>query len=127
MSIKFGFSIPPNVFGPGLSIAHIGNIIVNKRAIVGTNCRIHVGVNIGANAGNPNAVPKIGNHVYIAPGAKLFGDIEIANGIAIGANAVVNRSFLEPNVAIGGIPADVIKAEIENQFWRRPDRREQVY
>ena len=29
ISIKLGFSIPPNVFGPGLSLAHTGNIIIN--------------------------------------------------------------------------------------------------
>ncbi len=48
---------------------------------------------------------RIGNNVYIGPGARIFGDIEIADGIAIGANAVVNRSFLEPGITIAGVPA----------------------
>jgi serine O-acetyltransferase len=52
--------------------------------------------------------PKIGDNVYIGPGAKIFGDIEIADGIAIGANSVVNRSFTEPNIGIAGIPAKKI-------------------
>jgi serine O-acetyltransferase len=43
--------------------------------------------------------------VYIAPGAKIYGAIEIADNIAIGANAVVNKSFLEPNITIAGVPA----------------------
>lgn len=50
----------------------------------------------------------MGNNVYIGPGAKLFGRIEIADGIAIGANAVVNKSFLENNISIAGIPAKKI-------------------
>jgi len=102
-----GYSISPNVFGPGLSIAHRGTIVVNGEAMVGANCRLHVCVNIGTSGGG-NKAPKIGNNVYIAPGAKIFGDIKVADDIAIGANAVVNKSFLEPNITIGGIPAKKI-------------------
>lgn len=67
-------------------------------------------VNIGANQGSLNA-PKIGNDVYIGPGAVRFGDIEIADGCYIGANAVVNKSVLEPNSVIVGIPAKVLKQD----------------
>ena len=106
--MKYGFSIPENVFGKGLSIAHVGTIVVNPAARVGNYCRLHVGVNIGTAAGYADKSPKIGNNVYIAPGVKIFGEIEIADGIAIGANAVVNRSCLTPNVTQGGIPAKII-------------------
>ncbi len=103
-----GFKIPINVFGKGLSIAHQGTIIVNPCTKIGENCRIHVGVNIGTAAGSSKLVPTIGNNVYIAPGAKIFGDIKIANGIAIGANAVVCKDFLEENITIAGVPAKKI-------------------
>jgi len=106
-----GFSIPPNVFGPGLSIAHAGPIIVNAGAQIGSNCRIHVCVNIGASATNGSEVPVIGDNCYIGPGAKLFGNIVLGDNIAIGANAVVNKSFPEGNVSIGGIPAKVISSK----------------
>ena len=105
LSHLLSFSIPPNVFGPGLSIAHRGTIVVNKGARVGANCRLHVCVNIGTEAGQSHVAPKIGNNVYIGPGAKIYGDIEIADGCAIGANAVVNKSFLEPGSVIAGVPA----------------------
>lgn len=108
LSVKLGFSIPPNVFGPGLSIAHHGTIIVNEYARVGANCRIHAGVNIGWKPGFWDKAPKIGNNVFIGPGVKIFGDIEIADNIAIGANAVVNKSFSEPGITIAGIPAKKI-------------------
>ena len=42
---------------------------------------------------------------------KVFGDIEIADGCYIGANAVVNKSILEPNSVIVGIPAKVLKKD----------------
>lgn len=105
LSIFLGFHIKPNVFGPGLSISHPGTIIVNGSARVGANCRIHVCTSIGTKAGYSNLAPTIGNNVYIGPGAKIFGDIEIADGIAIGANSVVNKSFTEPNIGIAGVPA----------------------
>lgn len=104
-SVLLGFSIPPNVFGAGLSIAHRGTIVVHDRARVGRNCRIHVCTNIGTAAGADSDVPSIGDNVYIGPGAKIFGRITLADGIAVGANAVVNRSFNEPNITIAGVPA----------------------
>ncbi|QSZ67861.1 serine acetyltransferase [Methanofollis aquaemaris] len=103
--ICLGFTIGLNCFGPGLSIAHHGTIVVNGRARIGANCRVYPGVNIGVNPGDPINVPSIGDNVYIGPGAKIFGNIQIANDIAIGANAVVNKSFLEAGITIGGVPA----------------------
>ncbi len=105
LSTRLGFTIPPNVFGPGLAIAHRGTIVVNSCARVGANCRIHVCVNIGSKAGTDLMAPEIGDDVYIGPGTMLFGSIRIADGIAIGANSVVNRSFEEPNITIAGAPA----------------------
>lgn len=107
ISIKLGFSIPINVFGPGLSIVHYGTIVINKATKVGANCRMHACVNIGASGGNPQA-PHLGDNIYIAPGAKIYGDISIASNTAIGANAVVNKTFEKENTVIAGIPAKVI-------------------
>ncbi len=103
-----GIHIPLNVFGKGLAIVHSGPIIVNGSARVGDYCRIHVGVNIGTAAGPEVLVPEIGNNVYIGPGAKIFGNIKIADYVAIGANAVVNKDIPTPSVSVGGIPARVI-------------------
>lgn len=103
-----GFSIPPNVFGKGLSIAHRGTIIVNSHSEIGDNCRLHACVNIGTIPGVPDAAPTIGNNVYIAPGVKIYGPIHLGSGIVIGANAVVNKDFEEDNITIAGIPAKKI-------------------
>lgn len=105
LSTRLGFTIPPHVFGPGLAIAHRGTIVVNACARVGANCRVHVCVNIGSRAGTHDQAPVIGDNVYIGPGAMLFGPIRIADDIAIGANAVVNRSFEQPGITIAGAPA----------------------
>lgn len=105
MSLHLGFSVPINVFGPGLCIAHRGTIVVNKDARVGENCRIHACTNIGSGRSSNSLAPKIGNGVYIGPGAKIFGNVEIADNIAIGANSVVNKSFYEKGISIAGVPA----------------------
>jgi serine O-acetyltransferase len=106
--MRLGFSIPINVFGPGLSIAHRGTIVVNAGTRIGANCRLHVCVNIGAGAGSGGKAPTLGDNCYIAPGAKIFGDVVIGPNTAIGANAVVNKSFPQGGVTIGGVPAKVI-------------------
>lgn len=64
--------------------------------------RIHQGVNIGVGY---DGAPRIGNNVWIGPGVKIFGNIEIANECAIGAGAVVNKSFYEKRISIAGVPA----------------------
>lgn len=93
------------MFGGGVRINHIGTIVVNPKARIGEWCDIHIGVNIGQDVyGN---VPIIGNDVYIGPGAKIFGNIEIGNNTMIGANAVVNKSFSD-NVVLAGVPAKVM-------------------
>jgi serine O-acetyltransferase len=107
---RLGFSIPINVFGPGLAIAHRGTIVVNANARVGANCRLHVCVNIGAAAGGDGQAPRIGDNCYIGPGAKIFGPIVIGDNTAIGANAVVNKSCPAGNCTLAGVPARVISS-----------------
>lgn len=107
-SVKMNFTIPQYVFGPGLRIAHRGTIVVNGNVRVGCNCTINAGVNIGTKAGYTDKVPTIGNNVYIGPGAKIFGEINIADGCAIGANAVVCKDIEMSNSIVVGIPAKVI-------------------
>ena len=110
LGLKLGYSIPINVFGPGLSLPHYGTIIVNPNAHVGANCRLHACVNIGASGGDTNA-PQIGDNVYIGPSAILFGNIRIADNVTIGANATVNKSCDKTNVALAGSPAKIVKED----------------
>lgn len=82
--------------------------MVQPNSRIGANCILNIDVVIGQNYGDPKKVPLIGNNVFIGPGAKLFGKITIADNIAIGANSVVNKSFLESGISIGGVPAKKI-------------------
>ncbi len=102
-----GFHIPPNTFEEGLSIAHWGPIVVHPSARIGKNCRIHQCVTIGATNGQTKAA-KIGDNVFIGPCSSVIGNIEIGNDIAIGANTVVTKSFLDDGITIAGTPAKKI-------------------
>ena len=112
-----GVTIPLGVCDEGLTIYHIGSIVVNGKAKIGRNCCLMNNVNIGSNNGETEA-PRIGNNVYIGPGAVIFGDIEIADNCYIGANAVVNKSELTPGTVLLGIPA-VAKKTTDLVWWQK--------
>ena len=78
--------------GGGLYLAHAGGIVVAAGTVIGTNCNLSHDVTIGlAGHGEKCGVPAIGDDVYIAPGAKLFGRIRVGDNVKIGANTVIHR------------------------------------
>ena len=123
LGLTLGFLIPLNVFGPGLRIVHCGTIIVNSNARIGANCELHNLVHIAQNlhiarkGAESDRAPTIGDNVFIGPGARLLGDITIADGIVIGANSVVTKSFCEPNITIAGAPARKISDRGTDVQW----------
>lgn len=112
---RLGFSMGVDSFGPGLAIVHYGCTVVHGHARIGNNCRIHEGVTIGANAAD-EGYPRIGNNVYIASGAKIIGNVHIADGVVIGAGAVVVKDICEPNVTYGGVPAQKISSNNSDAY-----------
>ena len=107
LGMKYGINIPLKERKKGLKICHVGPILVSNNAIVGEHCSIHINTGIVA-GGNTNKAPTLGNNIVIGIGAVLLGDITIADNVAIGANAVVNRSILEPSITVAGVPAKKI-------------------
>lgn len=84
--------------GPGLYVGHFGGINISGAATIGRNCFISQAVTIGvAGQGDRRGAPQIGDGVYIAPGARIFGKITIGNDCKIGANCVVHKDV--PNGA----------------------------
>ena len=116
ISIQLGFSIPLNVFGPGLYIPHYGTIIVNSNCTVGANCVLHTSVCI---AGSERKT--IGDNAYFSTGVIVAGGIALADNITISANSLVNKSFSEENILIGGTPAKILK---NRQAWYFQDGEE---
>ena len=104
LSIVTGISVPPGVFGRGLSLPHYGSVVVNDKVRAGRFCRIHSSTNIGESKG---AAPILGDGVYVAPGAVIFGGIQIGSKSAVGANSVVGKD-VPPNCVVAGAPANVV-------------------
>ncbi|MGF3215084.1 serine acetyltransferase [Facklamia sp. P12945] len=104
---RYMLHIPINSFGCGLKIMHLGPILVNGKVKAGRNISIHINTSIVA-GGNDDATPRLEDGVVIGVGAVILGPVTIAKNIAIGANAVVNKSFFEENIAIAGVPAKKI-------------------
>lgn len=106
--IQFGIDIQALDIGEGFYIGHFGGIVVSSQAVIGKHCNISQGVTIGIlNTGNKKGVPTIGDRVYIAPGAKIIGNIKVGNDAAIGANSVVVNDVPDHAIVVG-IPARVV-------------------
>lgn len=102
IKVLWGIELPRSTkIGPGLYIGHFGGITISPAAVIGINCNIAQNVTIGvAGKGEKRGVPKIGNNVHIAPGARVFGKIAIGNNVKIGANAVVNMDIPDDSIAV---------------------------
>ncbi|WP_395640196.1 hypothetical protein [Pseudolysinimonas sp.] len=106
---RMGYSIPRNTFGPGLSIAHTGTIVVNMNARVGANCRIHQGVTIGEARGR---YPVIGDDAQLAPNSLVIG-ATLGDRVHVWPGAVVTRDFPSDS-DLAGVPARVVPHERES-------------
>jgi serine O-acetyltransferase len=93
--------------GGGLFIQHGFSTIISAKSI-GQNCWINQQVTIGFT--NSADAPTIADNVYVAAGAKVFGDISIGSNVIIGANAVVFKN-VPPNCTVVGVPAYIVKCD----------------
>ncbi len=87
--------------GPGLYISHFGGIMVSPHVVIGRNCSISHGVTLGVSGqGDKQGCPVIGDNVYIATGACVFGKIRVGNNVKIGANAVIHKDVPDDCLAV---------------------------
>ena len=100
---RYELHVALNCCGRGLHIMHLGPILMNGHVTVGENCC---------------GVPTLGDNVIVGFGAVILGGVHIADGIAVGANAVVNKDFTEPNIAIAGVPARKI-SDHGTESWNK--------
>lgn len=115
---KCGIHIPPNVCGKGLRVMHLGPILMNGGARVGENCSFHINTALVAGGTNDD-VPVLGNDIVVGIGAIILGNTHIPDGVAIGANAVVNRDVPEANIAVAGVPAKKISNNGKAEWVKR--------
>lgn len=109
LGYRLGMDIPWCLdVGPGFYIGHFGGVVINGGVKIGANVNVSQGVTIGIhNRGERRGCPVIEDCVYIGPGAKIFGNVLVRRGAAIGANAVVTKDIPTNGVAVG-VPAKVV-------------------
>ena len=74
--VLWGIEIPRRArIGPGFYVGHFGGITISPLAVIGDN-------------------------VYIAAGARIFGKIHVGDNVKIGANAVIHKDIPDNAVAV---------------------------
>jgi serine O-acetyltransferase len=102
--------------GPGLTLMHRHGVLVGA-ATIGSNCVIHHNVTIGQRvAGGDQGIPRIGDNVWIGPGATLTGSITIGDDVTISAGTILSKS-VPAGCLVGGNPGRVIA----HDYSRGPD------
>jgi serine O-acetyltransferase len=121
-SIRYGIYVSRDTrIGSGFYIGHFGGIVVNQAVRIGNNCNLSHGVTLGRiNRGERAGCPTIGNDVYIGPGAKVLGHIEVGDRAAIGANAVVIED-VPAGAVVGGVPARILSQQGSEGYVNRTD------
>ena len=99
--------------GPGFLLMHRQGVTIGP-AEIGSSCVIHQYVTLGQRvAGGDHGVPRIGNNVWIGPGAIITGSITIGDGATIAAGTVLSRD-VPPGCLVGGNPGRVIVRDYDN-------------
>lgn len=107
MQNKYCLHIPLNTCGKGFRLMHLGPVLINGRAALGAHCVLHMCSSVVAK-GISDAAPTLGEGVILGYGACVVGGVEVANNVAVGANALVCKSVDEPGVSVAGVPAKVV-------------------
>lgn len=109
--MKLGFSIGYKCFGYGLVIPHYGTIVVGDDNRCGNFCVLHTSICItGGNHGK-----HIGDALYASSGCRINKPITLGDNVQVCSNSVVNKSFSENNIVLGGMPAQIKKTN--NASW----------
>ena len=83
---------PGAVIGPGLLISHGMGIVIGGYARIGRNAILLHQVTIGSpDPSRIEAMPVIGDDVFIGAGARVIGPITVGDNVFIGVNAIVTR------------------------------------
>jgi serine O-acetyltransferase len=104
-----GVEIHPGAqIGRGVFIDHGMGVVIGETAIVGNYALIYQGVTLGGTGkGDGKRHPTLGENVVVGAGAKVLGNIEVGDGVRIGAGSVVLRD-VPADCTVVGIPGRII-------------------
>lgn len=105
----YGIELPWTArIGRRLRIAHQHGILVHSEAVIGDDCLIRQGVNIGISrvtrAKNTRVAPVLGDRVEVGAGAVIAGAVTIGDDVAIGPNTVVITNVPPNSIVTSPLP-----------------------
>lgn len=91
-------------------------IIIGDKCMISSSCQIRTGdshsvLDLDGNRINPAASVHINNHCWLGENCKILKGVKIGKDSIISTGAIVTKSYGD-NVLIGGIPAKIIKNNI---------------
>ncbi len=99
--------------GPGLLLMHRHGVLIGP-VVIGKNCVLHQNVTIGQRvARGDQRVPRIGDNVWIGPGAVITGPITVGNGVTISAGTVLSKD-VPSGCLVAGNPGRVVARNYDN-------------
>lgn len=107
-----GIEIHPGAkIGKRLFIDHGMGVVIGETSIIKDDVLLYQGVTLGGTGiEKGKRHPTIGNNVVIGTGAKILGNITIADNSYIGANAVVIKD-VPHNSTVVGVPGRITKQD----------------
>ncbi len=100
---------PGATIGQRLFIDHGLGVVIGETAIIGDDVTLYHGVTLGGTTWNKEKRhPTLGNKVLVGAGAKILGNITLANNVQVGANSVVVKD-VPPCCTVIGIPGKIIQ------------------
>ncbi|MCV7359274.1 serine O-acetyltransferase [Mycolicibacterium fluoranthenivorans] len=109
---RYGCMISPTArIGREIAFPHPVGIVIGDGAVVGDNCTIYQNVTLGRQSLGPGGYPTLGSRVVIFAGSQILGEIELADGVTVGALTLVTKSCLTPGSTLVGIPARALVAK----------------
>jgi serine O-acetyltransferase len=105
---------PAAIIGRRFFIDHGEGIVIGETSIIGDDVLMYQQVTLGGTGKDiGKRHPTVGNHVIIGAGAKVLGDIIIADHVRIGAGSVVIEDVPSHSTVVG-IPGRVVqRAEVD--------------
>ena len=108
---------------------HLANTENNTKLEIGDDCMFSGGIDVRVGDShsivtscdrnkrlNPAKNVKIGNHVWVGAYVSILKGVILADNNIIGTRSLVNKSFLSENTLIAGIPARIVKVNVN---WLR--------
>jgi len=104
-----GIEIHPGAkIGKGVFIDHGMGVVIGETAVVGDYSLIYQGVTLGGTGKESGKRhPTLGQNAVVGAGAKVLGNLEIGDGVRIGAGSVVLRNVPADSTVVG-IPGRIV-------------------